>query len=127
MAIPFWLSNIEKEQAQMLVNIGFQLSTENSEYDLYDFESKVIGNWQICRSEFTDVNEFDDYPLTLSGTVQAYCNGVIYEIYADEEVDGFDDATEIIDELSIACFQAIACIKASMSSQSENQLILLKV
>jgi hypothetical protein len=126
MAIPFWLSNIEKEQAQMLVNIGFQLSEDMSEENLFDDQIHV-GSWKICKSKFRNISAFGDYPMTINGTVQAYCNGVIYEVYADEEADEFDNATEIIDELSIAYSQAIACIKANMSKQSENQLILLEI
>jgi hypothetical protein len=126
MVIPFWLSNIEKEQAQTLVNIGFQLSQDMSEENLFDDQTHV-GSWKICKSNFRNISAFDDYPMAINETVQAYCNGVIYEVYVDGEADEFYDATEIIDELSIAYSQAIACIKTNMSKQSENQLILLEI
>jgi len=141
--IPAWFTDLESEQAQKLIDLGFTVEIAVNEHQaLLNLENYCetimdIGDWKIgfdCdeldENDFPDDDEDedeDDSP-NLQGYIKAHLKGAILAFSIDVYPTDLDDAKS-----ELWCFQfkyedAIAAIKETIASQQQrafkNQLCL---
>jgi hypothetical protein len=141
-SIPAWFTDLEREQAQKLIDLGFTVEIAVNEHQAllsleYYSETMMdtdIGDWKIgfdCNEldedDFWDDDDDNDRP-NLEGYIQAHLKGAIFVFSIDAYPTDLDDA-----ESKFSCFkyryeQAIAVIKETIALQQQqafkNQLCL---
>lgn len=140
--IPVWFTDLEREQAQKLIDLGFTVEIAVNEHQAllmleYYCETIMdtdIGDWKIgfdCdeldENDFWDDDDDDDRP-NLEGCIEAHLKGAIFVFSIDVYPTDLYDA-----ESEFSCFknkyeQAIAVIKEAIALQQQrafkNQLSL---
>jgi len=138
--IPVWFTNLEREQAQKLIDLGFTVEIAINEHqtlqnlEYYCENIANVGDWKIgfdCdeldEDDFPCDDEDDDRP-NLKGYIQAHLKGAILVFSIDSYPNDLEEA-----ESEFSCFkyryeQAIAVIKETIALQQQrafkNQLCL---
>jgi hypothetical protein len=147
--IPVWFTDLEREQAQKLIDLGFTveiavnehlalLSLENYCETIMDTD---IGDWKIgfdCNEldedDFPDDDDdkdddgYEPDPPNLEGYIQAHLKGAILVFSIDVYPDDLEEAESEFSLFKYRYEQAIAVIKETIALQQErafkNQLSL---
>jgi hypothetical protein len=124
MATPNWLTHSQLEQAEALINLGFEFEAD-PEYESLHLNCKYdeVDHWQFFHSQNKQPNTVTWKNFNF-WEVQAVCDGAIYRYVANIDPADFEEADCEYDYYLQIIRQAVEEVRHVCDRQSGKQLVL---